>query len=209
MKAYKGFNRDLKCRGFQYEIGKEYEEKDAKLCKRGFHACENPLDVLRYYPPSGSRFCEVELDEISPKRGGDSKVVGKKIRIETEIGLAGIINAGVQFIAKKAENNYKKVANTGDCSVATNTGDYSVATNTGDCSATSVTGKDSIAIVTGNKSRAKGALGCWIVLTERGIWNGETYPIKNVQAFCVDGDKVKADTFYKLKDGELVKVGND
>lgn len=60
IKAYKGFDKNLQCRGFQYEIGKEYEEKDAKACNCGFHACEYPLDVFGYYPPTNSRFCEVE-----------------------------------------------------------------------------------------------------------------------------------------------------
>ena len=91
-------------------------------------------------------------------------------------------------------------------SVATNTGYRSAATNTGDRSAAKVSGKESIAIVTGKDSKAAGALGDWIVLTERGEWNGDTYPIKEVKAFKVDGEKIKADTFYKLVDGEAVEA---
>ena len=71
MKCYKGFDQDLKCRGFQYEVGKEYETDSAKLCESGFHACENPLDVFEYYSPSNNRFCEVELD-ANKERGNDS-----------------------------------------------------------------------------------------------------------------------------------------
>ena len=67
MKAYKGFDKDLKCRGFQYEIGKEYEEPKADLCACGFHACENPIDVFGYYHPADSRYCEVEISDISPE----------------------------------------------------------------------------------------------------------------------------------------------
>lgn len=98
MKAYKGFDRDLKCRGFQYEIGKEYEEKEAEACEKGFHACENPLEVFRYYPPcDGNRYCEVEQDGELSKHDGDSKVASTKIKIGVELGLKGLIQAGVSF----------------------------------------------------------------------------------------------------------------
>ena len=86
-----------------------------------------------------------------------------------------------------------------------NTGNCSAAMNTGHCSAAKVSGKESIAIVTGKESKAAGAIGDWIVLTERGEWNGNTYTIKEVKAFKVDGEKIKADTFYKLVDGEPVE----
>lgn len=81
MKAYKGFDKDLKCRGFQYEIGKTYEEPEAKLCKKGFHACEYPLDVLIYYDARESRYCEVELDDVSPERSDDTKISAKKLKV--------------------------------------------------------------------------------------------------------------------------------
>lgn len=76
MKCFKGFDKNLKCRGFQYEIGKEYEEDKAKLCDSGFHACENPLDVFGYYPPVDSRYCEVELEDVSEEMSDDSKRCG-------------------------------------------------------------------------------------------------------------------------------------
>ena len=90
MKCYKGFDKDLKCRGFQYEIGKEYEENAADICHKGFRACENPMDVFGYYNPADSRYCEVDLD-TNEQTEEDSKRVGKKIKIETEIGLSGMI----------------------------------------------------------------------------------------------------------------------
>lgn len=93
MKCYKGFDKGLKCRDFQYEIGKEYEEERAEICDTGFHACENPLDVFGYYAPADSRYCEVELDANNQKLD-DSKRVGKKISIKAEIGIAGIIKTG-------------------------------------------------------------------------------------------------------------------
>ncbi len=101
MKAYKGFDKDLKCRDFQYEIGKEYEEKEAIACEKGFHACENPLDVLHYYSPyNGSRYCEVEQSgEFSKLGSGDSKVASTKIKIGNELGLKGIIQAAFHLFS--------------------------------------------------------------------------------------------------------------
>ena len=228
MKCYKGFDKDLKCRGFQYEIGKEYEENTADICHKGFHACENPMDVFGYYNPADSRYCEVDLD-TNEQTGEDSKRVGKKIKIETEIGLSGLIQAGVKFILEKVdfksakENNtgtqsaatntgtqsaatntgtQSAATNTGNWSAATNTGDWSAATNTGDWSAATVRGAENIAVVTGYGSKAKGAVGCWLVLTER----DEKMHILGVQAVCVDGETIKADTFYMLKNGAIIEV---
>ena len=98
LKAFKGFDKRLRCRGFQYEVGKEYREPGALLCCKGFHACENPLDTFRYYPPTDSRYCEVEIDDNGQRNSDDSKVCGEKIKIGAEIGLDGVIKAGAQFI---------------------------------------------------------------------------------------------------------------
>ena len=259
IKSYKGFNSDMTCRKFQFEVGKEYEQKGKiEACKNGFHACESPMDVFGYYPPSNSRYCEVEQSG-SIDRGKD-KIASSKIRIQCEIGLSGIIQAGVKFILDKVNwkndnatnisnysaatntgdhsaatnmgdrsaatntgdhsaatntGNQSAATNTGDCSAATNTGDHSAATNTGncsaatntgDCSAAKVEGKESIAIVTGIGSKACGALGCWLVLTERGKWNGETYPIKEVKAVRVDGKTIKPNTWYKLREGQIIET---
>ena len=201
MKCYKGFDKNLKCRGFQYEIGKEYEEKTADICHKGFHACENPMDVFGYYNPADSRYCEVDLD-TNEQTEEDSKRVGKKIKIETEIGLSGLIQAGVKFILEKVDFKSAKENNTGTQSAATNTGTQSAATNTGYQSAATVGGAESIAVVTGYGSKAKGAVGCWLVLTER----DEKMHILGVQAVCVDGETIKADTFYMLKNGAIIEV---
>ena len=104
LKAFKGFDKRLRCRGFQYEVGKEYQEPEASLCRNGFHACENPLDTLRYYPPTDSRYCEVEIDDNGQRNGDDSKVCGRHIKVGAEIGLKGVINAGVRHIFEKCEN---------------------------------------------------------------------------------------------------------
>ena len=201
MKCYKGFDKDLRCEDFQYEIGKEYETERAEICEEGFHACEFPLDVLRYYNPADSRFCEVELDANEQTRD-DSKRVGKKIKIGAEIGLSGLVKAGVKFILEKADFENAKATNTGNCSAATNTGNRSAATNTGDCSTATVEGKESIAIVTGNGSKASGKRGCWLVLTERDNKNH----VLGVQAVKVDGETIKEDAFYTLSGGKVTEV---
>ena len=189
IRGFKGFDKDLKCRGFQYEIGKDYEQEgEVKCCKRGFHFCENPFDVFRYYSPSDSRYCEVEGDGNADEANDDSKVATSNIHISAEIGLNGLIKAGVKFILDKVNFNDSK---------STNTGYYSAAT---------VEGKESVAIVTGIGGRARGALGCWIVLTERGDFDGVTFPIKEVKAFKVDGVNIKENTFYRIVDGKPVEV---
>lgn len=197
IKGYKGFDKELKCRGFLYEVDKEYEQGgEIKCCNNGFHFCENPFDVFSYYPPNDSRYCEVHGSGKYDKDNDDSKVSVSKIKIGFEIGLKGLIDAGIKFILDKV--NWEE-------SKATNTGNQSAATNTGNRSAASVEGFESIAIVTGYDCKAKGSLGCWIVLTERGEWDGNTYPIKCVKSFKVDGKKVKSNTWYKLINGKLTK----
>ena len=197
MKAYKGFNQKLQCtpdgKVYQYEIGRDYEEPHADLCKNGFHACENPLDVFGYYPPADSRYCEVELGEVSDETSADSKRCAKRIHIGAEIGLTGIINAGVKFVMDKVDWSSART---------TNTGYRSAATNTGDQSAASVCGEDSIAVVTGYGGKASGAIGCWLVLTER----DDSMHILGVQAVCVDGRTIKPDTYYKLVNGKVVEA---
>ena len=221
MIVYKGTDKDMKCRGFQFDLGKEYVEEEAELCEKGFHGCEYPLDVFAYYNPADSRFFEADLDGVTDEAKGDSKRAGTKIKLRAEIGIAGIAKAAVEYIKRKAESSdnqtgdwsaatntgYRSAAtNTGDCSAATNTGDCSAATNTGDCSAATVDGKESIAIVTGFDSKASGAIGCWLVLTDRGVWDGETRPIKEVRAVKVDGEPIKPGVFYKLVDGEVIEA---
>ena len=239
MIVYKGTDKNMKCRGFQFDLGKEYVEEEAELCVKGFHGCEYPLDVFSYYNPADSRFFVADLDGVTDEEEDDSKRAGTKIKLRAEIGIAGIVKAAVEYIKEKAESSknqtgYRSAAtNTGDRSVTTNTGDRSVTTNTGDrsaatntgncsaatntgncsaaintgyCSAAAVDGKESIAIVTGFDSKASGAIGCWLVLTERGGWNGDTYPIKEVRAVKVDGETIKPGVFYALVDGEVIEA---
>lgn len=160
MKTYKGFDKDLKCRNFPYEIGKTYEEKEARICEAGFHACENPLNVLQYYPPyHGNRYCEVEQDGEFSENGDDSKIASTKIEISNEISLAELIQAAInksgeskicsvktvdRTVAENAES-YSIALNKGYGSMAANAGNYSLATAVRNSSIAANTGNYSVA----------------------------------------------------------------
>ena len=205
MKTFKGTDENMKCRGFQYELGKEFETKEAEMCDSGFHACEYPLDVFNYYSPTGSRYFETDLD-ANEQTSSDSKRVGSKIKFTAEIGIPGLVKAAVEYIKERV--NWEDVAatNTGNRSAATNTGYQSAATNTGDYSAATVTGKESIAIAIGVESKAKASLDSYIVLAE---WveedNGDLH-LKNVKSAKIDGKILKPNIFYHLVDGEFIKL---
>jgi len=166
--AYKGFDESLKCRDYQYEIGKTFEHDGAvKACESGFHACEYPLDVFSYYPPSSSRFAIVKMYGETLKDGDDTKIASAKITIETEIKLPEMINRAVDWIKNKINWSDDNTSNTGNRSAATNTGDWSAATNTGDWSAATNTGNRSAATNTGNRSAATNT-GDWSAATNTG-----------------------------------------
>ena len=199
MKFFKGFNKDLQCdplgnNPFQYEIGKTYEMDSAELCDHGFHACEAPLDVFNYYAPGdGSRYCEVKLGGLTDETREDTKRCGTKITVGAEIGIPGLAKAHVEYVKEHLDESKKQQKMNGN---------YSAATNTGYSSAAEVSGKDSVAIVTGYKSKAKGAVGCWLVLTER----NDEMEILSMVCVKVDGETVKADTWYMLANGEMTEV---
>ena len=193
---YKGFDKNMQCRGFQYEVGKEYETEDAAACKTGFHACEYPLDVLNYYAPAESQYAVVEQSGKISKSGGDTKVASTKIKIVAEIGIAGLVKAAVEYTKTRAKEEPGGHA----------TGNQGAASATGDRGAASATGKAGVALAAGFGCKAKGAIGCAICVVERGNWDGETYPIINIKAAIVDGDIVKADTYYMLINGAFVEA---
>ena len=223
--AYKGFDKNLKCRDYQYEIGKTFEHKGkVEACKSGFHACEYPLDVFSYYPPSNSRFAVVKMHGETSKDSDDTKIASAKITIETEIKLPEMINRAVDWIKNKVNwgddkvsntgnwsaaantGNWSVAANTGNWSVATNTGNRSAATNTGDWSAAEVSGCGSIAITTGHDSKSKADNGGAIVCVYRDC-NGD---LMHIKASKVGENGIKANTWYTLDaDGEFVEVEND
>ena len=153
--AYKGFNQDWTCRGYQYEVGKTYEYKgNVKACESGFHACEYPLDVLSYYSPAVSKFAVVKMSGETSKDSDDTKIASAKITIETEINLPEMVKKAVEWIKGKVDWDTAKISNTGDWSAATNTGDWSAVTNTGNRSAATNTGYQSAATNTGYQSAA-------------------------------------------------------
>ncbi|NUU68471.1 hypothetical protein HQN64_20510, partial [Enterobacteriaceae bacterium BIT-l23] len=158
--TYKGLNKDLTCRDFQFEIGKSYNhEGKVEACGSGFHACECPFDVFSYYPPAESRYAEtISFGVTDRKENGDTKIASASITIKTELTLPEFIQRGIDWIWSKIDRSLEQqnmtghrsaATNTGDCSAATNTGDYSAATNTGDCSAATNTGDCSAATNTG------------------------------------------------------------
>ena len=218
MKAYKGFNKDLQCtpdgKVFQYEIGKTYEKPVAELCKHGFHACEKPLDVFNYYSPAkGSRYCEVELDGVSDERSHDSKVTAKKITVGAEIGIPGLVKAHIEWTKNRAEiesaatsGDWSSAATSGYRSSAATSGNGSSAATSGEESSAATTNKNGIALACGKNSRAKGVVGSYIILTE---WNDDADVLISARLVRVDGEKIKADTWYTLRDGEFVEVTND
>lgn len=188
---------------FQYEIGKEYEhEGEVKPCSRGFHACTSPLDVLWYYPPSTSRYCEVEVDDDSKGDNDDSKVASKKIKIGAEIGVVGLAKAHIEYVKEHVTHHVNEndsgAATAGDSGAAT-AGRYGVATSKGKSS----TGDYGLSVARGNNVKVKGGLNAVLVIVEENNWGCE---IKDWKAVVVDGEKVKADTWYKLENGELVEV---
>ena len=154
MKAYKGFDKDLKCRDMQYEVGKTYEEPKADLCKAGFHACEHPLNVFEYYSPAESRFAEVDLGDISDQRENDTKRVGKKITISAELKLPELIDAAIKFVFERVDWKNTKDKATGDHGAASATGNQGAASATGDHGAASATGDRGAASATGDRGAA-------------------------------------------------------
>ena len=176
--AYKGFNKDLTCRNFQYEIGKTYKhEGDVVRCAEGgFHACLNPLDIFQYYNPADSVFCAVEIDgTVDSEKDGDSKVASSVITICENISLHDLCMIGADLMvenSKTSDNsvkhysastntgNYSASTNTGNYSASTNTGHRSASTNTGDCSASTNTGYRSASTNTGKYSASTNTGDC-------------------------------------------------
>ena len=212
-KAFKAFNKDMTCRGFQFKEGETYHEDTAKLCSSGFHACEDPLDCLGYYAPAYSVYREVELEDVTDEREEDSKRVGKTIKIGAEIGLPGIIKAHFEYVKSRCTNEHNaepgKPATAGSYGAAT-AGSYGAAT-AGDRGAatsrgSSASGKYGLSVARGNSCKVKGGMGAVLVLVEE---NEGDYGINAWAAAVVDGEKIKADTWYMLKDGKFVEAKDE
>ena len=319
IKAYKGFKKDMTCKGFQYEEGKEYETDKAEVCETGFHACEYPLDCFKYYAPSESVFHEVEQGGEISRKGDDTKLTSTKIKIGVSLNIAGMVKAAIEYTKsrtdKEADSNsnygassatgYKGASSaTGDCGASSATGDYGASSATGDCGASSATGdygassatgdygassatgykgassatgdygassatgdygassatgdygassatgykgassatgykgassatgncgassatgykgassaddRDSIAVAWGYHGKAKGVIGSYLVLAdwegdEDNYWTQELWSLKGAKMVRVDGTNIKANTWYTMKNGEIVECEED
>ena len=198
MKVYKGTDKDMKCRGFQYKLGETAVfDGEPHLCKAGLHACEQPIDVLNHYAPNESRYFEADAEEVTDEReSDDSKIVAKKMTLKAEIGVPGLVKAQIEYVKNQIgfEDAIKR-ANAAKENHAT-----------GEQGAASATGKACVALAAGRECKAMGSLNCAICCVERGEWDGDTYPIIAVKAAIVDGERIKPDTWYQLKNGEFVEV---
>ena len=212
--AYKAMDKNMQCRGKQYEVGKTYTEDEADCCNAGMHACEMPFDVLHYYHVSdGARFFRVECGGEVDKSNDDSKFACTELTVNGELKLTDMLKIGVEAVMKRvkektagaketaASGDYSTGAASGLCSTGAASGLCSTGAASGDYSTAEVSGKDSIAVANGIKSKARGALGCYLVLTEYND-DGNLICAKMER---VDGSKVKENVYYTLKNGEFVE----
>ena len=224
--SYKGFNKDMTCRDFQYKEGESYEEPSAKACDRGFHACEYPLDCLNYYTPNESIYHVVEQSGEISRHSDDTKVASTKIKIGAEINIAGLVKAAIEYTMKrvnpeaKADERQGASSATGYKGASSATGDYGASSATGNCGASSATGykgassagdSESVAVAWGYHGKAKGVLGSYLVLAdwegdEDDYWHQNLWQLKGAKMVQVDGKDIKPDTFYTMRNGEIIEA---
>ncbi|EIC6913176.1 hypothetical protein LAI84_004554 [Salmonella enterica subsp. enterica serovar Infantis] len=202
--TFKGFNKDLKCRGFQFAIGETFHH-DGKVeaCGSGFHACECPFDVFSYYPPAESRYAEtISFGITDSEEGGDTKIASSSITIKDELTLPQFIQRGIEWIWSKIDKSLEQQIISGNWSAATNTGKRSAATNTGNRSAAEVSGSQSVAASLGIEGKARASEGGEIVLCYR----DEDGELIHIRASKVGENGIMPDTWYQLdEDGEFVE----
>ena len=197
--AYKGFDKDFKCRGFQYEVGKEYEEDGAICCEKGFHACENPIDVWGYYDILDSRFAIVEQYDIIDKE--DNKTCSSKIKIKAELKFADFVKLCVDAVVDKCKLNSKN-DNGGDSARIGSSGDCAQIGSSGNDARIKSEGQRAVIMCAGTNSKARAKKGSWITLAE---YDDNRKPVC-VKTEQVDGERIKEDTWYQLIDGEFKEV---
>ena len=233
MKAYKGFNKDMTCRGFQYEIGKAYETDAADLCSIGFHACENPLDCFGHYAPATSRYCEVEIEDNGQRSPEDSKVVGRKIKIGAELSTEQICKLHFEYVrsrcdpAKTNAAGDRESASAGERGSAS-AGEYGSA-SAGERGSASAGWSGSASAGDGGSasagdygvsaSRGSSSAGENGVAAARGehakvrggigsvlvvcVEKKDSYDIAEWKAAVVDGERIRPDTWYTVENGEF------
>ena len=242
--SYKGFNKDMTCRDFQYKEGESYEEPSAKACERGFYAYEYPLDCLDYYSPNESVYHVVEQSGEISRHSDDTKVASTKIKIGAEINIAGLVKAAIEYTMKRvnpeakaderqgassatgnygassATGNYGASSATGYCGASSATGNYGASSATGYYGASSATGykgassagdPESVAVAWGYHGKAKGVLGSYLVLAdwegdEDDYWHQNLWQLKGAKMVQVDGKEIKPDTFYTMRNGEIIEA---
>ena len=216
MKAFKGFNKDLTCRGFQYEEGKEFHTEKADCCNEGFHACEYPLDCFGYYNPAESVFHEVELSGDMDRENSDTKVCATDIKIGARISIAGLVKAAIDFTMSRVNKEAKSYEEHGASSA---TGDYGASSATGYRGASSVSNPTGVAVAWGHEAKAKGCLGAHLILSDwryigekwsdgdyKTPYDVESWELAGAKMVQVDGEKIKVDTYYRCVDGEVVEA---
>ena len=210
IETYKGFDKDLKCRGYQFEVGKEYEvDGPIKCCENGFHACESPMEVWDYYDMLTARFCKVEQSGDIDREDNTTKVCSSKIKIKAELKLADIIKIGVEWLIDKTSPKHVKTTegNNGSSAQIGSSGYSAKIGSSGDYAKIDSTGQDSVICCAGINSIAKAKIGSWITLSE---WvysekKGRYIP-KCVKTEYVDGERIKEDTWYKLVNGKFMEI---
>ena len=210
MKAFKGFNKDLTCRGYQYEEGKEFHTERAECCDTGFHACEYPLDCLGYYDPAHSVYHEVELSGEMDKSGDNTKVCATDIKIGARLSIAGLVKMAIDFTMSKVNKE------------AGSDERHGFASATGYKGASSVSDPTGVAVAWGHEARAKGCKGAHLILSDwrfigekywdgsyKDMYNKDNWELTGAKMVVVDGEKIKEDTYYRCIEGEIVEVTED
>lgn len=210
MRAFKGFNKDLTCRGYQYEEGKEFHTERAECCDIGFHACEYPLDCFGYYDPAHSVFHEVELSGEMDKSGDNTKVCATDIKIGARLSIAGLVKMAIDFTMSKVNKE------------AGSDERYGFASATGYKGASSVSDPTGVAVAWGHEARAKGCKGAHLILSDwkyvgarysdgdyMDPYDKESWELTGAKMVVVDGEKIKEDTYYRCIEGEIVEVTED
>ena len=219
MRAFKGFNKDLTCRGYQYEEGKEFHTERAECCDTGFHACEYPLDCFGYYDPAHSVFHEVELSGEMDKSGDNTKVCATDIKIGARLSIAGLVKMAIDFTMSKVNKEAGSDERHGFASATGNCGASSATGYKGASSASDPTG---VAVAWGHEARAKGCKGAHLILSDWKYvgarysdgdyvdpYDKESWELTGAKMVVVDGEKIKEDTYYRCIEGEIVEVTED
>ena len=209
--AYKGMDSKMQCRGMQYAVGEEFTvDGEIECCGNGLHACERPLDVLGYYPPGGgSRYFRVtQSGDLARELGGDSKAASRKMRVDAEIGIPGLVKAHIEYVKahtttkhtdpERATAGYRGAATAGNYGAAT-AGNYGAATSRGRASV----GENGIASARCSHPMAKGGIGAVLVLARE---RDDNYDLLCWNSAVVDGKTIKANTWYTIDDGEIVEA---